>query len=289
MQQQLSQSTQATSSSFSSASDSSSGTLSSLLHSLSSLLNSGSSKNLSPDLPMHDIRPPIVPAESDNSEPQLPPAALLDLIYLLICYNKGKFEQRLLQLDLTKLEGQSDKALFLILRSNYYSLRSRWTQLFSLRVLESINFVHFEMYKSELVDIKRRDELPPPTEKDYRYTPAPAETVPPVGNNYMMHVFQNPDCAEDEPLCLSRFPKKLKEKLLCRGGIKPGWGLQFIEGWDVRKLWLIGFVFFGVGSLTLGIVWAVMKHSIQDAFALAAYVVAFGMITLGTVQAFMVV
>jgi hypothetical protein len=144
------------------------------------------------------------------------------------------------------------------------------------------------MYKSELVDIKKQNELPPPQDKDYRYAPAPPDTIPPVGNNYLMHVFQHPDCAEDEPLCLSKFPKKLKEKLLCRGGIKPGWGLQFIEGWDAKKLWMIGFLFFGLGSLTIGVLWAVFRHSIQDAFAIAAYMVAFGTMTVGTVQAFLV-
>jgi hypothetical protein len=158
----------------------------------------------------------------------------------------------------------------------------------SLRTLESIRFVHFEMYPRELIDVRKQDDVPPPEDIEYRYTPAPPDILPPVGSNYLMHVFQHPDCAEPEPLCLSRFPKKLKERLRCRGGIKPGWGLHFIEGWSAKRIWIVVFIIFGLGSLTTGILWAVFKHSIQDAFALASYMVAFATVSVGTVQALVV-
>ena len=237
---------------------------------------------------MHEIRSSNIPTEGDNSQPDISPTNPIELVYLLICYNKARYEERLLQLDLTKLGTGGDKALFESLRENYYELKKWPSRWLSLRSLQSIQFVQFEMYKSELVDIKQRDKLPPPEDVGYRYAPAPPETMPPIGNNYLMHVFQNPDCADDDPLCLSKFPKKLKEKLSCKKGVKRGWGLQFIEGWDGKKLWIVGFVFFGLGSLTFGIVWAVLKHSIQDAFAIAAYMVAFGTMSIGTVQALLV-
>ena len=100
-----------------------------------------------------------------------------------------------------------------------------------------------------------------------------------------MHIFSHPECAEEEPLCLSRFLKKLKERLRCKRGIKPGWGLQFVEGWDAKKLWLIVFLLFGCGSLLIGVLWDVFDHSVQDAFAIAAYMIAFATATVGSVQA----
>ena len=161
----------------------------------------------------------------------------------------------------------------------------------SLRRLSSIKFVHFVMYPSEFVNVSRPDipPVPPPENKDYRYQPAPPELIPPVGENYIMHLFEHPHDAADGPFCLNRFPKKLKERLKCIGGdINPGWGLQFVEEWDVRKIWIICFVFFGLGSLLIGILWAIYGHSIQDAFAIASYMLGFATVTVGTIQALLV-
>ena len=144
------------------------------------------------------------------------------------------------------------------------------------------------MYKSELVDVRKQDEVPSPEDIEYRYRPAPPDVMPPVGSRHLMHIFQHPDCADEESLCLSRFPKKLNEKLRCQKGIKPGWGIQFEEDWDAKKLWIFVFVLFGLGSTTIGILWAVLEHSIQDAFAIAAYMLAFATITMGTIRAMLV-
>lgn len=103
-----------------------------------------------------------------------------------------------------------------------------------------------------------------------------------------MHLFEHPDHAEDEPICLDRFPKKLKDKLLCRGGSNPGWGLQFVEGWDMKKIWGLVFLLFGMGSLLIGVLWSVYGHSIQDAFTMAGYMVAMATVSMGTIQAFLI-
>src|ERR1700712_1992407 len=100
----------------------------------------------------------------------------------------------------------------------------------------------------------------------------------------MMHLFQNPSHAKTDSICLERFPKKLLGKMTCNGNANLGWGLQLVEGWDIKKIWIIAFVLFGLGSLLTGILWAHFKHSVQDAFAIAAYMVAFATIALGTAQ-----
>jgi hypothetical protein len=236
-----------------------------------------------PVLPFHEMTESI--PDHSNFEPRSPPP---EAVYLLICYNEGRFAIKLLQIDLTALHAESDRVLFQILRSKYHKLtRTRFSWL-SLKTLESIKFVYFEMYKSELVDVRKQDDVPPPEDLEYRYEPAPPQLIPPVGSNYLMHISQHPECAEDEPICLSRFPKKQKEKLKCLSGVRPGWGLQFIEGWDSKKIWIILFVFFGLGSLAMGVLWAVFEHSIQDAFSMAAYMVAFATVSVGTVQAILV-
>ena len=103
----------------------------------------------------------------------------------------------------------------------------------------------------------------------------------------MMHLFHHPSHAEDDSTCLERFPKKLKERLKCSGGVNAGWGLQFVEGWNIKRIWVLAFVIFGLGSLLIGVLWAVYERSIQDAFAIANYMVAFATVSVGTVQAFL--
>ena len=47
--------------------------------------------------------------------------------------------------------------------------------------------MRFEMYQSELVDVRKTDDVPPPGHVDYRYMPTPLDVVPPVGEGLMMH------------------------------------------------------------------------------------------------------
>lgn len=84
------------------------------------------------------------------------------------------------------------------------------------------------------------------------------------------------------------FPKKLKEMLVCKGGVKVGWGIQFVEDWDWKKIWMIVFVIFGLGSAIVGVVWAVLGQNVQNAFAVAGYVVALSGVSMAFLQALLV-
>ena len=75
----------------------------------------------------------------------------------------------------------------------------------SLKTLRNIKFVQLEMYKSQLVDIRKQDDMPPIDKRDeYRYEPIPAEIIPPVGENHMLHLVNHPTHAEDDGLLLNR-------------------------------------------------------------------------------------
>ena len=100
-----------------------------------------------------------------------------------------------------------------------------------------------------------------------------------------MHLFHNPSHADENAFCFDRFPKKLKERLVYKGNVNRGWGLQFNEGWNTKMIWIISFVIFGLGSLAMGILWTFCHRSIQDAFAIASYMAAFATISIGTLQA----
>ncbi|KAM0176541.1 hypothetical protein ACHAPC_009164 [Botrytis cinerea] len=250
--------------------------------------SNSSRKSLSSGLPTHE--PPKNQLDSNNPNTVEPIVLPVENVYLLLCYPSGRYATRLLQLGLHNLEPKSDQSLFNTLRTNYKSMRGRFLNLVSLKTLKSIKFVHFEMYRSSLIDVRQKDVIPPPDHIEYRYSPAPPEVIPPIGDNHLMHLFLHPDHADEDTVCLDRFPKKLKEKLSCRKGQPTnfGWGLEFVEGWDMKSIWIVAFIVFGIGSLLLGILWAVYKHSIQDAFAIAGYMVSFTAISVGAIQSLLV-
>ncbi|KAF7913064.1 uncharacterized protein EAF01_002085 [Botrytis porri] len=247
-----------------------------------------SRKSLSSGLPTHE--PSKNQLDSNNPNTVGPVMLPVENVYLLLCYPSGRYATRLLQLDVHNLEPKSDQSLFTILRSNYKSMRGRFFNLVSLKTLKSIKFVHFELYRSSLIDVRQKDVIPPPDHIEYRYSPAPPEVIPPIGDNHLMHLFLHPDHADEDTVCLDRFPKKLKEKLFCKKGQPTnfGWGLEFVEGWDMKSIWIVAFIVFGIGSLLLGILWAVYKHSIQDAFTIAGYMVSFTAISVGAIQSLLV-
>lgn len=236
------------------------------------------------DLPLHQSQSA---ASSHIQMSDLHAAPTTDLLFLLLCHDEGRYATRLVQLDLFTLQASSDQALFRILRHNYHSMRGRWLSKLSLRTLVWIKFVYFEMHRSDLVDVRKIDDMPPPENADYKYAPAPPDAMPPIGYKHMIHLFHSPECASADSICLSRFPKKLREQLKCCPikGVNPGWRLQFVEGWDTRKIWIIIFVVFGLGSLVVAILLTVFERSMQDAFAVSAYMVTMATVSIGFVQA----
>ena len=57
-------------------------------------------------------------------------------------------------------------------------------------ILKLINF-QFTLYQKQIVDVHERDQIPPESLKDeYIYTPMPADTIPPIGSNLLLHFFE---------------------------------------------------------------------------------------------------
>lgn len=213
-----------------------------------------------------DISLPILPAAIQNgseapnqvvssqiTSSQRASTQFQDPLHLLLCHNAGLYAVGLLQLPIHDLT--SDELLFTNLRQAYESL-PRWHSRFSFRMIRRIKFVQFELYKkSEIVDMRKENDLPSPSNDQYRYMPAPPDMVPPTGENTLRHFYHHPEHAEDTPECLERIPKKLLGKLEVCGtkSRATGWGLQFEEGLNMRKIWIVAFLLFGVGGIIFGI------------------------------------
>lgn len=184
MRQAMNESANSTTSGKSSAFSSASRTASNGLSILRSILTWGSAKGIKDGLPLHERPPPSSQLDAAPAHPAVSETPLQELVYLLLCYSQGRYATRLLQLDLIQLQAKSDKALFNILSDNYEGMRGR-LPFFSLRKLVSIKFVQFEMYRSELVDVRKEDAIPPPGHVEYRYQPAPPELIPP--GKFLLH------------------------------------------------------------------------------------------------------
>ena len=224
--------------------------------------------------------------ENTSNERPRSPGRNGELLFLLLCVPHRQYATKLLQPQISAV--RSDKDFFRLLRVNYQQMRGRVKRTLSLKTLRSIKFVQLELYKSELVDIRKQDDMPPEVKKDeYRYNPVPAEIIPPVGENHMLHLIKHPSHAEEDGLLLERIPKKLKERLLvCPSrGTGLGWGIYFIEGWHISVITLVVFAIVLAGSLAFLICWSVLKHDVQGASGVAAYMIAFLGLTIGSVQA----
>lgn len=157
----------------------------------------------SPSLSLRQVH---TPAQHPNAQPPTKP------LFLLMCIPYQKYGTRLVHMELADL--QSDELFFNQLKAQYHSMRGQWASFFSPWKLTQIQFVKFELHKNALVDKMEKDNIPPPSKADeYRYRPIPAETIPPVGVNYLMHLYEHPENSDDTPFCLERIPKKLREQL----------------------------------------------------------------------------
>ena len=130
--------------------------------------------------------------------------------------------------------------------------------------------------------------MPPETKKN-EYLYQPYDSIPPVGENLMAHLFHHPEHATEMSVTCLRTPKKLKARLaVCaQRGTSVGWGVHLVEGWVMTRVWSLTLFTFVFGSLVFGICWSVLRHDIQGAFAVSAYIIALLGLVVGTVQAYL--
>lgn len=228
-------------------------------------------------------------ANEDEQKDGLPPKTLtddkssrsVDTLFLAICIEKPNGSIVLVQINVAGIT--SDKDLFACLRQHHLLIRGRWIPTLKFRRLESINFVKFELWPSDEVDIQPfydRRSLPPPGEEEYEFEAVQA--LPPVSSARLMHFWKTPNHSDGNgQTCLGRFPKRKQERLYVSAGETPavGWGIQLREGLDWFLIWMLIFVVVLIGSLVFGLAFAVLEHDIQSAFSIASYVIS--SVTLG--------
>jgi len=233
-----------------------------------------------PTLPQHDAKNGVAKSTKASAPPKPN-----HLEFLLLCIPFKSHANKLTNIDLTT-PPSSDIAFFRLLRQTYAKNRGRFRNLFSIRSLSEIRFVQFEVFRNDLADVRKFDCIPPEAQKDnYLYRPMPAEFEPPIGKNQMRHLYDHPDHADDLPVCYSRVPRKLRERLAAAPGIgmSEGWGICFIEGVSWPRVCALGLA--GVLASTLfGVVWTVVQDDIQGGFGVASYMLGVLVLGLGALQ-----
>ncbi|KAK3694527.1 hypothetical protein B0T22DRAFT_373344 [Podospora appendiculata] len=200
--------------------------------------------------------------------------------FVLLCVPFQRWAAKLHQAEVCRIN--SDQEFFQVMRQCYSHQRGRsaWTRF---RMVRGIEFVKARVYRSQLVDVQFRPSIPPDgTASDYAYEPLPAEIMPPIGSNHLMHLFEHPEDAEATPVLYRKIPKKLRAKLeACpTKGSSVGWGLHFVEGMNWVVLFIYGCAGFGL-SLLAAVVWATVRADVQGAFAIAGFMIAFMMFCAG--------
>ena len=170
--------------------------------------------------------------------------------------------------------------------------------MFSLKSIIDIRFVQLELLDTSLAQIRKVNDLPPeelcrrtaPACRDndcYTYNPAPAETMPPIGKDLFMHLLEHPEVAKScASLLFERVPRRLHQQLTVRPekGYSIGWGLQYVEGISMTRVFVCGLLRSVVSTL-VGIAYAVRLHDTQGGFAIGAYMLMTLMFVLGSAQA----
>ena len=123
----------------------------------------------------------------------------------------------------------------------------------------------------------------PAPNSEYRCKPIPAPHIPPIGENYMMHLYLSPGCINPSQLWVyNQFPKRTRGPLTARPETPAeGWGIHFREGRNWPKIWMVVLIVFFLASLIFGVVYAVLKKDAQTAFGIAGYWVTLATALLG--------
>ncbi|KAH7009811.1 hypothetical protein EDB80DRAFT_572198 [Ilyonectria destructans] len=192
--------------------------------------------------------------------------------FLILCIPFMRWGIKAHQPDVCRV--RSDRDFFRLLRATHseHNVSHRWK---GLRRVSAIDFVQFEIFRNELVNICSSASMPG-TQAQAEYEYEPCDTDPPIGTNMLLHLFENPDHADVLPILFRRFPKKKLRRLQAcsQKGYSVGWGVQFVESLNGYAIFICGCVGFAL-CLLASILWTVLKNDVQGGFAVGAFVLTF--------------
>ena len=230
---------------------------------------------------------PVTRAPAVGIQPQATAAAAAsggELLFLLLCAHvKSGSAPRLLQGRADDLT--SDQDFFAFMKELY--LRQckvdKWSSLLSIRKIQDIRFVRFELLRNSLVNVK--GSRPIPDSPDYVPYPAEIGMDPPIAGNLLTHLFECPYDADTALFLVKRIPRKRKNELrICEiARCAEGWGLHLVPGIDWTKVCEVGLVFLAI-SLVFGIIWSVARKNVSEGFQVTSCLMVLITFSAGTIH-----
>ena len=245
-------------------------------------LVSGSKSRAATDLPQHLD-------QHDHTTSAMPNGTHNDTnssLYVLLSFPYYSRGSRLYQPHITNI--RTDRSFFNLLQENFIAARSRFKRIVSLKAIKSVKFVQLETLRtSNLVDIRKIDDLPPQADEHYVYDPKPPELIPPIGENLMVHLLAHPDHADEfSALLMKRIPRRNRALLPCPvKGTGLGWGIHFALGYHYGLLWLGFLLLVLIGSIVFVVCWGILQHDVQGASGVAGYALVLATAVGGSLQA----
>lgn len=229
---------------------------------------------------------PVTRAPAVGIQPQAAATAASggELLFLLLCAHvKSGSAPRLLQGRADDLT--SDQDFFAFMKELY--LRQckvdKWPSLLSIRKIQDIRFVRFELLRNNLVNI--RGDRPMPDSPDYIPFPTNIGMDPPIAGNLLTHLFECPYDADTVLFLAKRIPRKRKNELrICEiARCAEGWGLHLVPGINWAKVCAVGLVFLAI-SLVFGIIWSVARKNVSEGFQVTSCLMVLITFSAGTIH-----
>jgi hypothetical protein len=238
----------------------------------------------SPCLPQHNA--PYTPAVDATSTQNLPQQQIL---HLMACIHRDTVRKFVKQDRIENIT--TDRELLCFMRQKHVRQHSCILRLFTLKRVKGIYFVKFWLPVGGSADVRHHshcsdscDCIPPPAKvepsatAEYKCSPIPPKTRPPIPPEYLSMLFGYPsEVAENDVWVLNQIPKRTCGQLQgVPGQPAEGWGIYYHESWDRELITLAVFTVLVLATLLFGVLWSKYQFDVQGAFGVSAWMATLG-------------
>jgi hypothetical protein len=238
--------------------------------------------------------PPGLPQHSSPNTPNVgatPPqnTSQQNVLHLMACMHRDSVRKYVQQDRIENITA--DRELLCFMRKSHVRRHRSILRLFSLKQIKGIYFVKFWLPVGGSADVRYHNQcsdscdcipplakVEPPATAEYRCSPIPPKTRPPIPPEYLSMLFYSPsEAADNDTWVLNQLPKRTCGQLQgVLGQPAEGWGIYYHEGWDRELITLTIFIILVLATLLFGLLWSKYQFDVQGAFGVSAWVATLG-------------
>jgi hypothetical protein len=213
----------------------------------------------------------------------------LKVLHLMACIHRDSKRKYVKQ---DRIENvTTDRELLCFMRQKYVDQHRSTLRLLEIKQIKGIYFVKFWLPIGGSVDVRYHSQcsdscdcipplakVEPPETAEYKCSPIPPKTRPPIPPEYLSMLFYYPsEAAENDIWVFNQLPKRTCGQLQGEPGQPAeGWGIYYQEVWDKELITLALFIMLALGTLLFGVLWAKYKFDVQGAFGISAWMASLG-------------